>query len=64
MRLENWMMVEDFITLSGGSSLEEREVIKRVFQESPHENRTRILIATDAASEGLNFTKSLPLDSL
>ena len=44
-----------FITLSGGATLEEREVIKHIFQESPFENRTRILIATDAASEGLNL---------
>lgn len=43
------------ITLSGGATLADREMIKQAFQESPQSNRVRVLIATDAASEGLNL---------
>jgi superfamily II DNA or RNA helicase len=41
--------------LYGGQDEEEREHIKSVFQESPHLDPVRILIATDAASEGINL---------
>ena len=41
--------------LYGGMGLLERESIKAIFQESPKDNLVRILIATDAASEGLNL---------
>jgi len=42
-------------SLSGGSSMSDREEIKQLFQDAPSQNKTRILIATDAASEGLNL---------
>jgi superfamily II DNA or RNA helicase len=41
--------------LYGGQDLDEREHIKSVFQESPHVDPVRILLATDAASEGINL---------
>ncbi|HUZ55670.1 MAG TPA: DISARM system SNF2-like helicase DrmD, partial [Streptosporangiaceae bacterium] len=41
--------------LYGGQDEDEREQIKSVFQESPHLDPVRILIATDAASEGINL---------
>ena len=39
----------------GPSSLEERENLKKAFNTDPHKNKLRILIATDAAREGLNL---------
>jgi SNF2 family DNA or RNA helicase len=39
----------------GPTPLEEREEIKRAFNAPPETNPVRILIATDAAREGLNF---------
>lgn len=42
-------------SLSGGATMSDREEIKHLFQESPSQNKTRILVATDAASEGLNL---------
>lgn len=41
--------------LHGGLSQEEREPIKAAFQTSPKESLVRILIATDAASEGIDL---------
>lgn len=41
--------------LYGGQDEEEREHIKTVFQESPDLDDVRILLATDAASEGINL---------
>ena len=39
----------------GPSSLEERENLKKAFNAEPKKNKLRILIATDAAREGLNL---------
>jgi superfamily II DNA/RNA helicase len=39
----------------GPTSAEDRKTIKRAFNESPNKNPLRILIATDAAREGLNL---------
>jgi superfamily II DNA or RNA helicase len=41
--------------LYGGQDEDEREHVKSVFQESPHLDPVRILLATDAASEGINL---------
>lgn len=46
---------ERLLTLYGGMNIGEREVIKASFQADPSENSVRILVATDAASEGLNL---------
>ncbi len=43
------------VTLMGGMNLNDREAIKTAFQTNPADNPVRILIATDAASEGLNL---------
>jgi len=42
-------------TIYGGMKLEDREKIKAAFQTHPNESPIRILLATDAASEGLNL---------
>lgn len=39
----------------GGMQLEDREKVKAAFQADPKEAKVRILLATDAASEGLNL---------
>lgn len=39
----------------GPTSMDQREEIKRAFNEHPLKNKLRILIATDAAREGLNL---------
>ncbi|MCW5262138.1 helicase [Verminephrobacter eiseniae] len=41
--------------LHGGLSQEEREPIKAAFQASPQDSPVRILLATDAASEGIDL---------
>ena len=46
---------ERIAQLYGGQDEDEREHIKSVFQESPHLDPVRILLATDAASEGINL---------
>jgi superfamily II DNA or RNA helicase len=46
---------ERIAQLYGGQDLAEREHIKSVFQESPDFSPVRILLATDAASEGINL---------
>jgi superfamily II DNA or RNA helicase len=46
---------EQIAQLYGGQDLAEREHIKSVFQESPDLSPVRILLATDAASEGINL---------
>lgn len=46
---------ERLLSLVGGMNLSDREAIKTAFQTNPDENPIRILIATDAASEGLNL---------
>src|SRR5207237_570519 len=39
----------------GPTPPEKREAIKRAFQSAPHEHPIRILVATDAAREGINL---------
>jgi len=46
---------DHLLTLIGGMDLGQREVIKAAFQTAPREQPVRILVATDAASEGLNL---------
>lgn len=46
---------ERLMTLFGGIDSKERERIKAAFQASPDESEVRILLATDAASEGLDL---------
>jgi len=46
---------ERIAQLYGGQDEDEREYIKSVFQESPDLDPVRILLATDAASEGINL---------
>lgn len=41
--------------LHGGTDLEEREKIKAAFQAPPNDSLVRILLATDAASEGIDL---------
>ncbi|HRC71937.1 MAG TPA: DISARM system SNF2-like helicase DrmD [Candidatus Competibacter sp.] len=41
--------------LHGGLSQEEREPVKAAFQASPQDSPVRILLATDAASEGIDL---------
>ena len=43
------------MTLYGGMESEKREAIKAAFQASPDESPVRILLATDAASEGIDL---------
>jgi superfamily II DNA or RNA helicase len=43
------------LTLYGGMRSEEREAIKAAFQADPREAEVRILLATDAASEGIDL---------
>ena len=41
--------------IHGGVSLDDREVVKAAFQASPKDAAIRILLATDAASEGIDL---------
>jgi superfamily II DNA or RNA helicase len=43
--------------LHGGMSVEEREQLREAFQASPDEHPVRILLATDAASEGIDLQR-------
>lgn len=43
------------MTLYGGMDTDQREQIKAAFQASPDESDVRILLATDAASEGIDL---------
>ena len=43
------------LTMYGGMDMEEREDVKNAFQSGPDESNVRILLATDAAAEGLNL---------
>jgi len=62
---QNWLQevlsVEGFtdgdrlLTMYGGMDSEKREEVKAAFQTSPEISPVRILLATDAASEGLDF---------
>ncbi len=46
---------ERLLTIYGGMALDDRERIKAAFQADPKDSAVRILLATDAASEGLNL---------
>lgn len=46
---------ERLLTIYGGMPLDERERIKAAFQSNPADAPVRILLATDAASEGVNL---------
>ena len=46
---------ERTLTLYGGLDTERREEVKAAFQASPREASVRILLATDAASEGIDL---------
>lgn len=46
---------ERLAILHGGVDMKEREDIKAAFQASPKESAVRILLATDAASEGIDL---------
>lgn len=46
---------ERVLTIYGGMTSEDREQIKAAFQSSPRVSKVRILLATDAASEGINL---------
>ncbi len=46
---------ERLMTLYGGMDPEERERIKAAFQARPEQSTVRILLATDAASEGIDL---------
>lgn len=43
------------MTMYGGMDLDEREEVKAAFQSAPDVSPVRILLATDAAAEGLNL---------
>ena len=43
------------MTMYGGMDSEQREAIKAAFQSSPDQSPVRILLATDAASEGIDL---------
>src|SRR5216683_3800233 len=43
------------LTLYGGMKTDDRERIKAAFQADPRESQVRILLATDAASEGIDL---------
>jgi len=43
------------LTIYGGMASDDRERIKAAFQHDPAESTVRILLATDAASEGINL---------
>ena len=42
-------------TMYGGMDQDDREDVKNAFQSGPDETQVRILLATDAAAEGLNL---------
>ena len=43
------------MTMFGGMDSDEREKVKAAFQTDPEQSRVRILLATDAASEGIDL---------
>lgn len=43
------------MTIYGGMDIKDREIVKAAFQANPNVSPVRILLATDAASEGLNL---------
>ena len=46
---------ERLMTMYGGMDKEEREDVKAAFQAAPEQSEVRILLATDAAAEGINL---------
>jgi ERCC4-related helicase len=46
---------ERLLTMYGGMDSEKREEIKAAFQTDPEQSQVRILLATDAASEGIDL---------
>lgn len=46
---------ERLMSLHGGMDAQDREVVKAAFQASPKDSPVRILLATDAASEGIDL---------
>lgn len=46
---------ERLLQLYGGLPLDDREIVKAAFQANSEDSKARILLATDAAAEGLNL---------
>ena len=55
MAVEGFTDGDRLLTMFGGMDPEKREEVKAAFQTSPEISPVRILLATDAASEGLDF---------
>lgn len=55
LAVEGLAQGERLMTLYGGMNSEDRERVKAAFQASPDSSPVRILLATDAASEGLDL---------
>lgn len=50
-----WMGDDRVLILTGGMDAQSREAVKAGFQTPPQEHPVRVLLATDAAAEGLNL---------
>ncbi len=55
MATEGFSGDDRLLTMYGGMDSDQREAVKAAFQTSPEHSKVRILLATDAASEGLDF---------
>jgi superfamily II DNA or RNA helicase len=55
LAIERFTQGDRLLTMYGGMDPEKREEVKAAFQTSPEISPVRILLATDAASEGLDF---------
>jgi ERCC4-related helicase len=55
MASEGFTGQDRLLTMYGGMDSKSREAVKAAFQSSPSQSRVRILLATDAASEGLDL---------
>ena len=55
LALEGFADGDRLLTMYGGMESDKREEVKAAFQTSPDISPVRILLATDAASEGLDF---------
>jgi len=53
--LVRWLGPDRVLSITGDTPLSEREEVKAAFQAPPSEHPVRVLVATDAAGEGLNF---------
>ena len=51
----NGFGAERLSTIHGGMDHDEREIVKAAFQTNPKDSAVRILLATDAASEGIDL---------